>query len=305
MEKTTKVLGISFIANFFLSISKIVVGILGTSQSLIADGMHSFSDLATDIVSIVGNKFASRPADFEHPFGHGKLEYITSMFISIVILGLGFTLIKESLFTTTKLPDVKVLILVVITIIVKTLVAGYLLRSGKKMANQILISSGKESFMDVLSSILVLFTVILSQFQKRIAYFAYADKVGGILIGCLILFTGFLLLKENISILIDKREEDKETIELISTRLNELDITSKISEIILMKYGPYYHADIIISMRENQTLKEYQNNHKIIHDTIKEHFPKIKYIHIQLEMEEGEKDAGETRSTDCSESTTE
>lgn len=303
MEKTTKILGISFIANFFLSISKIIVGIIGTSQALIADGLHSFSDLSTDVVAMFGNKFASRPADFDHPFGHGKIEYITSLFISVVILGLGVTLIKESIFQTAKIPDAKVLLVVILTIAIKFAVASYLLRSGKKLQNQILISSGKESFMDVLSSVLVLITVILSQFQNKVSWLVYADKVGGVFIGCMILITGFFLLKENISILIDQREQDKEVLEQVSKELNQLPTTCVIKEIILMKSGPYYHTDIIIQMNSNQTLEEYQENQKQITDHLQDKFPKMKYTHIQLEIKEGEKRARKTRSTNRRKST--
>lgn len=304
MKKTTKVLGISFLTNFFLSISKIIVGLLGTSQALVADGLHSFSDLSTDVVAMIGNKIASRPADFEHPFGHGKLEYITSMFISIVIIGLGFTLIKESIFMGASNPDSKVLILVFFTIIIKTIVASYLIYSGKKHDNQILISSGKESFMDVLSSVLVFIIVVLSQFQNKFSYLAYLDKIGGILIGSMILVTGIILLKENISILIDRREENNEILDSISHELSKSILTCIISDIILMKSGPYYHLDIIIKMRSNQTLKEYQENREKIKETIQTKIPRIKYIHIQLEIEEGEKNARKTRSIDSSKSTT-
>lgn len=284
MKQTTHILVVSFFANLFLSLSKIVIGFIGTSQALIADGIHSFSDLATDIVSIFGNKFASRPADEEHPFGHGRIEYITSMFIAITIIGLGFTLMKESLLRTNQLPDIKIAILVVITIIIKVIVASYLLRSGKRMKNQILISSGKESFTDVFSSCLVLVIVILAQFQHRFPFLAYADRFGGIIIGILILITGIGLLKENISILIGKRELDQDLIKAMKEELDSLVLSGVIIDIVLMKYGPYYSTNVVIEMNKEQSLQEFQDNTTKIKETLQKRFINIQYIDVQVEI---------------------
>lgn len=284
MKQTTHVLIISFLANLFLSLSKVIVGFLGASQALIADGIHSFSDLATDVVAIFGNKFASRPADHEHPFGHGRIEYITSMFISITIIGLGFTLLKESILRENQLPDIKIIALVIVTIIVKILVASYLLRSGKKLKNQILISSGKESFTDVFSSCLVLIVVVLSQFQDQIPFLAYADRVGGVLIGVLILLTGIGLLKENISILIGQRELDQQMVSKMQEELQALDISGRVTDIVLMKYGPYYHADVLLKMNETQTLKEFEENSSKIKEYVQAKFTNIQYIDVHVDI---------------------
>lgn len=282
MKQASKVLLMSFFANLFLSFAKIIAGFLGTSQSLIADGLHSFSDLATDIVALIGNKFASRPADMEHPFGHGRLEYITSMFIALVIVGLGFTLIKESIFSQRQVPDFNIVIIVALTIIVKFCLAHYVLKSGKQSKNQILISSGRESFTDVFSSLLVLVIVILAQFQNKIPLLAYLDKVGGVAIGIVILVTGALLLKENISILIGQCETDPELVNQVMDRLKRLIINGSIQDVVLMKYGPYYQANVTIGMKEEHSLKEYQENTRKIKEMMQKKFCNIPYINVQV-----------------------
>ena len=93
MDKIAKVMGVSIITNIFLSIVKIITGLIGKSSALIADGIHSFSDLSTDFIAIIGNYLSRKPADEKHPYGHGKIEYITSIIISLVILFLGGTII--------------------------------------------------------------------------------------------------------------------------------------------------------------------------------------------------------------------
>ncbi len=282
MKRTTIVLITSLITNLFLSISKIIVGIWGRSQALVADGAHSFSDLATDLVALFGNKMATRPADMEHPFGHGRVEYITSMFIAVTIIGLGFTLIKDSFLSPHSQPDQKVLWLVVLTIILKLLVSLMLIHIGKKDKNQILVSSGKESLMDVLSSCVVFVAIFLSQFQDRYSIFAYADRIGGVFVGILILIMGITLLKENISILIGQRELDPVMVEKIVRAIATLPLSSEVHDVVLIKYGPYYRANIAIRMDDEKTLHEYHHDSNLIKTHLMEQFATIQYIDIQV-----------------------
>lgn len=283
MKRTTKVLITSFAVNLCLSFAKIIVGFLGTSQSLIVDGMHSFSDLVTDVVAIVGGVIAYRPADDEHPFGHGRLEYITSLFISIVILVLGFSLIKESIVLVNQKPDIRILWVVLPTIIIKFLVANYLLRNGKKLKNHILISSGKESFTDVISSVLVLIVVACSQFQDKCAPLMYVDRLGGIIIGILIMITGVCLLKDNISILIGRRELDQNIIGQVQNCLNNIGLPIK--DIILIKYGPYYRATVILLVNEKETIRSFKDISYKIKIRLKECFFNIRYIDVQVDLD--------------------
>lgn len=105
MHKVTKVLLVSSITNIFLSIIKVTFGFIGKSKALIADGIHSFSDLATDLIAIFGSFLSLKPADKEHPFGHGKVEYITSLIIAIIIIILGLGLINNAFNKDITIPN--------------------------------------------------------------------------------------------------------------------------------------------------------------------------------------------------------
>ena len=126
MNKITKVLLVSSITNIFLSTIKLIFGIIGKSSALIADGIHSFSDLSTDIIAILGNKLALKPADQEHPFGHGKTEYITSMVIGVIIIILGLGLINEVFNKEITIPSLLVVFVSIFTIVSKFIVSSYL-----------------------------------------------------------------------------------------------------------------------------------------------------------------------------------
>src|SRR5690606_2563858 len=93
MNKAYKAMIVSFFVNASLVIMKLVTGIITNYKTLIADAIHSFSDLSTDVVALVGQKIAYKKPDKKHPYGHGKIEYITSIIIGIVILVLGLNLI--------------------------------------------------------------------------------------------------------------------------------------------------------------------------------------------------------------------
>ena len=164
MNKTIKTMILSMIVNTVLSILKVAVGILGKSGALIADGFHSFSDLITDMVAIVGSKLASKPADDNHPYGHGKIEYITSMIISVMIIFLGVTITINAITEKVTIPTKIVVVATLFTIISKLLLSNYILKCGKKYNSNILISSGLESKTDVISSLVVLISALISSF---------------------------------------------------------------------------------------------------------------------------------------------
>lgn len=130
MNKTNKVLLKSLITNTFLVASKIIFGFLGNFKSLIADGIHSLSDLMTDIIAIFGNNMALKPADSKHPFGHGKIEYLTSIIIGLVISALSLILITSVFINNSTKPSNIVIYVSFITVILKYILASYILKKA-------------------------------------------------------------------------------------------------------------------------------------------------------------------------------
>ena len=124
---------VSLCANMFLSVIKIVFGLLGSAKSLIADGIHSLSDLITDVVAIIGSHLSNKPADAGHPKGHGKIEYITSLIISMFIIFLGISIFKNSFSKRIVIPNIYISIVVLITILVKYILSSLLIKKGKSI----------------------------------------------------------------------------------------------------------------------------------------------------------------------------
>lgn len=279
---------ISVVTNSLLSIFKIIMGYIGKSSALIADGIHSFSDLLTDFFAMIGNYIAGKPADKKHPFGHGRLEYITSCGIGLVVLIIGFSLIKKSVSSSICIPSLLVVVVSFITILVKYFLSFYLIKMGKIYNNNILISSGRESRADVYSSIVVLISSILVQFSNKINIFSYSDVVATIIVGIFIIRTGFLIIKENLSILIGEQECNSDILsELKKFILDDKNICS-LDDLVMIKYGSYFKIIIEVSMESDLSLKCAHEYAHMLQNNIMKQYKWAKYITIHINPKKGD-----------------
>ena len=278
-----KVMSISMFTNALLAVLKVITGFLFKSSALIADGIHSFSDLITDIFAIIGNKLALKPADKEHPYGHGKIEYLTSIVIGFIILGIGFEVIYSSLHSTIVIPSILVFIVSIITIILKLLLSEYIINKGKQFKNNILIASGKESRMDVISSIVVLVSIISMNLSKYYSVLKYSDKVASIFVGILIIYAGFSVIKENASTLLGKQEDDEEYLHNLRKIVLKNSSISHIESLYLLKFGSVYELCLTVSMDGNIKLKKAHEMMDVLEKEIKLFDERIKYINIHME----------------------
>lgn len=280
MHNISIIMGISFLINSVLSSIKIIIGFILNSGSLLADGIHSLSDLITDVIAILGNFISKKPADDKHPYGHGRLEYLTSLVIGVIILILGFTIISNAWYKELVIPSIMVATVCIFTIICKLILSLFLINRGKALKNNILISSGKESSTDVLSSIVVLISSVLIQFSNKYSILKYADLVATIIVGIFIVRVGFMIIKENISILIGECEDDKEVLNTLNEVILTFKDVRKVDKLTLLKYGSYYKLICEVSIDGKLSFYEAHNVVHKIEETIKKDNEKIKYITI-------------------------
>lgn len=283
MNKVTRVMSVSIVVNLFLSCLKIISGFLGSSGALIADGIHSLSDLMTDFIAVAGSVFSSKPADLEHPYGHGNFEYLTSIMISLIIFFLGGSIIYEAFHKEVVIPTLLVFIVSTITILLKYLLSRYILIKGKEYHSHILIASGKESSTDVLSSIVVLLSTLLMQCSKYVGFLKYADKITMFLIGLFIIKVGFEILIQNINLLLGMQEVDEEITGLVQAILLEDQEVYEIEDFVLMKYGTHYKLNCSLHMDPELTLKEAHDLTEKLEEKIHNLKHGIKYITIHME----------------------
>lgn len=291
MNKTNKVLLKSLITNTFLVFSKIVFGILGNFKTLIADGIHSLSDLMTDIIAIFGNRMALKPADSKHPFGHGKIEYLTSIIIGLVISALSLILIVGAFQGNNKTPSNIVIYVSIITIILKYALSSYVLKKGYLYNNNILIASGKESKADVLSTLIVIIAFFMSKLTKYNHLFNYADPIATIIVAIFILYTGINILKDNIISIIGEKETNQEYLTFIKEIILSDVRIKKIDDLEIMKYGSYYQVNIEVSIKESLTIKDGNNITNSLKQRLINSSAKISYVKISINPYGGEDNA--------------
>lgn len=201
-EVTKKAGMLGIIGNIFLLVIKSIVGFLSHSQSMIADAANSAGDIFASLMTFIGNKIASEPDDDSHNFGHGKAEYIFSLFISMAMMLVSFKLLYDSIFSLvnqSKLTFSWFLILVcIITIIIKLFLFIYTNKLSKQYNNILLEANKKDHRNDCIVTTFTLISILLS-----LIGIYWFDGIVGIGISVWIFVTGLKIFIESYNILMD------------------------------------------------------------------------------------------------------
>lgn len=276
MKKEQTALKVSATINIIVSFLKIWGGTFFSSHALIADGIYTVSDFSTDLLAMIGAKVGHKRANKKHPFGYGRFEYIMQIFIGVIILLVGFYISYKSFLITSSKPNLLVLFLILFVILLKVLSSNYLMHVGKDISSLMLINSAKESFLDVLSSLVIFLLIIVGQF------FPFADIIGSLFIALLINITGAKIIYENIILLIgedDNNIEIKNKLKKIINRFKRVEY----SDSFLIKNGGYYQVSIVIAVDEDMSVKNLIQIERKLRKAIKEERSlKIKYIDFEI-----------------------
>lgn len=202
-SRISRITNIGLVINVILSAVKVIVGWLANSTALIADGIHSLSDITTDAVVLVGVRLGSKKPDAKHPYGHGRIETFAAVLISIVLLLVGIGLVYRASYSIvhheTTPPSVTVMIVAFISIVSKE----WLYQATKKVAKEThsaaTYANAWHHRSDSLSSVAVLFGV-----GSMFLGFGYGDEVATISVGIMIALVGFSVLADSISELTEK-----------------------------------------------------------------------------------------------------
>lgn len=288
MNKEFKVLVFSMIMNLLISILKIVGGIYFHFGSLLADGMQTFSDFVTDIVSFIGAKFSKKRPTKSHPFGFGKMEYITNLVVGFLLFSLAIFIIINGYMSPWHIPSLSVLWILVIAFVLKGISIYFLYSVGKKINSQLLITSYSESKMDLYASSGVMLATILLQFSESIIIFRSIDMIVGFIIGFMVLKTSWDILRENSLNLIGKVEDNAELYKKIEDFLLDVKGVEKV-KMYLIRYGKYYKIQLMIEMDPKLTLRQVTRlEEKIKRELVRHHSFHVKYptIYVTSHLED-------------------
>ncbi len=247
------------VLNFIVAFAKIIYGVITKTSSMVADGYHSFSDGASNIIGIIGIWITSKPADESHPYGHHKFETLATIVISLLLFFVSFEILTDAYarFKNPVIPNIDVynFAVMIITLIINMIVVWYEGKKGKELKSSILISDSKHTKSDIYVSISVL--VGLLAIKKGLVI---VDTIVSSLIAILIVKAGLEILIPGIKVLSDANIMD-------TKRINDLVI--KVPDVIFCHKirtrgkEDYIMVDLHVGVDKNVTL-EY--SHRIAHN---------------------------------------
>ena len=224
------------VVNLLLAAIKYFAGMISGSISVTADAINNLSDAGSSIVSLAGVKLSAKPADKGHPYGHGRLEYISALAVAVLVFLMGFELLKSSIDKIINPVPVKfnwvALIILVVSIFAKLWLGMFNKKLGKKINSAPMMAVMKDCFSDCLATGVAALSIIVSAFSE-IAIDGYL----GIIVAGFILLAGFNISKETLGVLLGNPPE-KEYVEEIENKILSYEHIVGVHDLIVHDYGP-------------------------------------------------------------------
>lgn len=227
---------VGIICNLFLFAAKTLAGTLASSISIMADAFNNLSDAGSSIVTLVGFKISGRPADKEHPFGHGRIEYVAGLLVSIVILLMGLELGKSSVEKILHPEGVDFSLLSIGILLLSILIKLWMSLFNRKLGKRIHSAALKAAAMDSLSDMAATSAVIVG---AAVGYFAKISIDGyvGVLVAVFILYTGWNTARDTLNLLLGESPDPQFVQSLKDEVLSYQDVVG-IHDLIVHNYGP-------------------------------------------------------------------
>ena len=290
MERNKKIVRTSIwgiIVNLILVAFKAVVGLIANSIAIILDAVNNLSDTLSSIITIIGTKLSEKAPDKKHPYGHGRIEYFTSILIAILVLVAGITAFKESVEKIINPVEadysVASLIIIAVAVAVKFFFGRYVKNVGKELNSQSLVASGTDAFMDSILSLSTLIAAIIS-----IIWHISLEGILGVIIAIVIIKSSIDILRETITIMIGIRA-DSELTNKLKTRISKFEEVQGVYDLDLHSYGPSKMVGSVhIQVRDDMTAKEIHKLAREITLEIMQEFGIILTIGIYAANDKGE-----------------
>ena len=258
---------ISLVFNIILAGFKAFVGLLANSIAIISDAVNNLSDALSSIITIVGTKLAGKAPDKKHPYGYGRIEYMTSLIVSAIVLYAGITALVESIkkIINPEVADYSTITLIILIagIIVKFILGLYVKKKGKDVNSDSLVASGSDVFNDAILSISVLLSAIVYMIFD-ISLEAYV----GALLALFIIKAGFELIKESVDNMLGVRVESSLAKSIKKEITKEKDIQGAY-DLVLNDYGPdKYSGSVHIEVADTLSVADIDRISRRITKTI-------------------------------------
>ncbi len=249
----TSVIGI--LTNTFLSIFKLIIGLLSSSIAIMMDAINNLSDALSSIITIIGMKLALKPADNKHPLGHGRIEYLSAMIVSSIVFFAGATSLIESvkkiINPTTSTYTPIMLAFIIVAIAAKLVLGKYTKRVGESVNSNALIASGSDATFDAIVSASTLLSALVSIIWKL-----NIDGIVGVAISLVIIKAAWDMLSDTLDRILGSRIDSSLSKE-IKAKIKEEDLVIGVYDLILHNYGPETMiGSVHIELEESITTKQ-------------------------------------------------
>lgn len=283
-----KVTFINVTVNIILSSLKIISGTVFYSPALVADGVHSLSDLGTDVIVLFSFKFSVKPKDKNHPYGHGKIESIANLLIAFVLIfaavNISISSYKSLITNQVIYPNILNLIVAVISIAAKEILYHINMGFSKKINNETLVTNAWHHRTDAVSSFAVLTGIVLGFIDIRLAI---ADPIVSFGISILIIYVGGKILFQAVNKIIDRNIDRELEEEIKNLVLGKKEVVS-LHDLRGRYYGGNIIIDLHIQLDPEITLMDAHNITHEVKELIKRNYPLI--IDAVIHTEPAEKE---------------
>ncbi|AIM16034.1 transporter [Bacillus sp. X1(2014)] len=281
-----KIAWISVVSNIILTLGKMIIGWYGNSDAVFADGIHSAADVVASVIVLSVIKIANKPADEEHPYGHGKAEVIVSGVVGILLFLVSIYVIYEGIvgfFHPFESPTMLTMWVALFSYISKVILYRSSLRVARQHNSKAIEAIAFDHKADIAASLAAAIGVLLSLAGERfdIGFLLYGDKVASIFVAYLIFKIAKEMLTEAFDILLE-RNINHETLQEYITIINEFPEVRRLDRIRAREHGHYVLVDLRISIDHFKTIKEGHDLAKAIKGKLMDEYDNIEEVLIHL-----------------------
>jgi cation diffusion facilitator family transporter len=274
------------LVNLVLAVIKIIVGTIGNSRALVADAVHSASDVVGSIAVLVGLKAAKLPPDRDHPYGHGKAESIAAIVVAVILFLVGLQIGYGSfraLFEPVVTPSMVAVYVALLSIVSKEVLFQYKYRLGKKLRSDALIINAWEHRTDVFSSVAALIGIGAAVWGGMIgvSWMVYLDPVAGIVVSLFVLKMSWKLGQEAIHNTLDHVLHEEDAVELRKTAESVPGVI-QVDELHAREHGHYVIVDIRIAVEPNITVQEGHDIGKAVKENLMRHHDHVHDVFFHI-----------------------
>ena len=227
---------VGIFCNVLLFSVKLTIGLILSSLAVTADAFNNLSDAASSIISFIGVKMAGKPADAEHPFGHGRIEYIAALIVSFLVIEVGFTFFKSSISKILHPEEISFdlvpFVILILSILIKLWMAFFNNKLGKRIDSKVMLATAADSLGDVITTSATVLSIIICHFTS-----INVDAIAGLIVSAIVIWSGISIAKDTLEPLIGERVP-AELYQKITDIVESYDGIVGTHDLIVHNYGP-------------------------------------------------------------------